>query len=85
MVLNTPLSHKLSIYYYNTDVCKDPSNYRSSHPEVFCKKGVLRNFEKCTGKHLCHSLFFDVPPVPETPALVLSCELCEISKNAFFS
>ena len=32
---------------------------RSSHPEVFCKKGVLRNFAKFTGKHLCHSLFFN--------------------------
>ena len=26
---------------------------RSSGPEVFCKKGVLRNFAKFTGKHLC--------------------------------
>ena len=25
---------------------------RSSRPEVFCKKGVLRNFTKFTGKHL---------------------------------
>ena len=32
---------------------------RSSHQEVFCKKGVLRNFEKLTRKHLCGSLFFD--------------------------
>ena len=24
---------------------------RSSHPEVFCKKGILRNFSKLTGKH----------------------------------
>ena len=32
--------------------------YRSSHPEVFCKKGVLRNFAKFTGKHLCQSFFF---------------------------
>ena len=31
---------------------------RSSHPDVFCKKGVLRNFAKSTGKHLCQSLFF---------------------------
>ena len=29
---------------------------RSRRPEVFCKKGVLENF---TGKHLCHSLFFN--------------------------
>ena len=26
---------------------------RSSRPEVFYKKGVLRNFTKFTGKHLC--------------------------------
>ena len=25
---------------------------RSSRPEMFCKKGVLRNFAKLTGKHL---------------------------------
>ena len=31
---------------------------RSSGPEVFCKKGVLRNFTKFTGKHLFQSLFF---------------------------
>ena len=28
-------------------------------PEVLCKKGVLRNFAKFTGKHLCRSLFFN--------------------------
>ena len=33
--------------------------FRSSHPEMFCKKGVLRNFVKFTGKHLCQGLFFD--------------------------
>ena len=32
---------------------------RSSRPEVFCKKGVLRNFVKFTGKHMCQSLFFN--------------------------
>ena len=31
---------------------------RSSLPEVFCKKGVLRNLAKFTGKNLCQSLFF---------------------------
>ena len=30
--------------------------FKSSRPEVFCKKGVLRNFTKFTGKHLCQSL-----------------------------
>ena len=32
---------------------------RSRRPEVLCKKGVLRNFSKLTGKHLCQSLFFN--------------------------
>ena len=32
---------------------------RNNRPEVFCKKGVLRNFAKFTGKHLCQSLFFN--------------------------
>ena len=32
---------------------------RSSCPEVFCKKSVLRNFAKFIGKHLCQSLFFN--------------------------
>ena len=54
-----PLSHKLSTYYYNADVRKDPNDYRSSSPEVFCKKGFLKNFAKITGKHLCKSLFFN--------------------------
>ena len=30
----------------------NPRYFRSSHPEVFCKKGVFRNFTKFTGKHL---------------------------------
>ena len=48
--------------------------FRSSCLEVFCEKGVLRNFAKFTEKHLCQT---------ETLALVLSCEFCEISKNTF--
>ena len=32
--------------------------YRTSRPDVFCKKGVLRNFTKFTGKHLCHESLF---------------------------
>ena len=32
---------------------------RSSRPEVFCKKGVLKYFAQFTGKHLCQSLFFN--------------------------
>ena len=30
---------------------------RSSRLEVFCRKGILRNFAKFTGKHLYQNLF----------------------------
>ena len=40
-------------------LCDNQFIIRSSHPEVFCKKAVLRNFAKFTGKHLCQSLFFN--------------------------
>ena len=32
-------------------------SYRSSCPEVLCKKGVLKNFAKLTEKHPCQSFF----------------------------
>ena len=32
---------------------------RSNRPEVFCKKDVLKNFERFTEKHLCQNLFFN--------------------------
>ena len=64
--------------------------YRSSPPEVFCKKGILRNYSKFTLKHLCQSLFFNKVAglacnfiKKETLAQVFSCEFCEISKNIF--
>ena len=46
---------------------------------MFCKKDVLRNVAKFSGKHLCQRLFFN-----KVAGLVLSCEFCEISKNTFF-
>ena len=33
--------------------------HTSSRSEVFYKKGVLRNFVKFTGRHLCQSLYFN--------------------------
>ena len=49
------------ILNYPADHLKIPCNYsigsyRSCHPELFCKKGVLKNFAKVTGKHLRQSL-----------------------------
>ena len=34
-------------------------NFRSNHWRCSVRNGVLRNFAKFTGKHLCHSLFFN--------------------------
>ena len=48
--------------------------FRSSHREVFCKKVALRNFAKFTGKHLCHSLFFN-KVAGLTPATLLKKRL----------
>ena len=54
------------LYYYpSLNVSNNPFGLfwkclsRSSRPEAFCKKGVLGNFAKCTGKHLWQGLFFN--------------------------
>ena len=52
-------------------------------PEVFCKKGVLRNFAKFTGKHLCQSLFFNQVAGLRPGAGVFL--FCEIPENTFFT
>ena len=44
-------------------------HFRNSHPELFCKKGVLKNFAKFTGVFSGTSV---------------SCKFCEILKNTFF-
>ena len=41
-----------------TNSTSNKAGLRSSR-QVFCKKGVLRNFAKLTGKHLYQSLFFN--------------------------
>ena len=54
----------------------------SSRPEVFYKKGVLRNFAKFTRKHLCQSLFFNkvaglrTPPVAASDLRILCVWFC---------
>ena len=49
--------------------------YRSSRPEVFCKKVVLKKIYKIHRKN---------PIQKETLAQVFSCEFCEIFKNTYF-
>ena len=64
---------------------------RSSHPKVFCKKGVLRNFVKFTGKYRRQGLFFN-KVAGLRPATLLKKELwhscipvnfAKISKSTF--
>ena len=47
------------IYIYIYITASVNSYHQNQPPKVFCKKGVLRNFAKFTGKHLCQSLFFN--------------------------
>ena len=47
-----------TVFPYFTKVVT-PVHSRSSHQRCSIKKGVLRNFTKFTGKHLCKSLFFN--------------------------
>ena len=46
---------------YNVSLLKPktPSLYRSNHRRCSLRKGILRNFAKFTGKHLCQGLFFN--------------------------
>ena len=60
-------------------------------PEVFCKKAVLSDFPKFTGKHLCQSLFITKVGgqgrqlyLKRDPGTGVSREFCEIWKNTFF-
>ena len=50
----------------------------SSHSELFCKKCVLKNIAKFTGKHLCKNIFFIKK---KTLTQVFSCEICKTFKN----
>ena len=58
---------------------------RSSHRRSSVRKGVLLDFTKFTGKHLCQSFFFNkVAGLRlQTLAQVFSFEFCEISQNTF--
>ena len=66
---------------------------RSSHRRCSVRKGVLRNFAKLSGKHLCQSLFFNKVAVlravtitkKQTLRQMFSCEFCVISKSKFFT
>ena len=66
---------------------------QKQRPGVFCKKRILTNFAKFTGKHLCQSLFFNKVAGLRSATLlkkeiltqVFSCEFFKISKDTFFT
>ena len=67
-------------------------NLRSNHRRYSVRKGVLRNFAKFTGKHLCQIPFFNKAAGQAwnfikkgTLVQVFSCEFCEISDNTFLT
>ena len=71
--------------------CKSFGYHQKQPSEVFCKKGVLGNFAKFTGKHMCQSLFFN-EVAGSRPATLLKgrpwhrcfpVNFAKISKNTF--
>ena len=60
---------------------------RSSHQRCSIKKGVLKNFTKFTGKHLCQSFRLKTCNFIKKEALaqMFSCEFCKNFKDIFFT
>ena len=57
---------------------------RSRHQRCSIKKGVLRNFSKFTGKHLCQSLFFNKVAGQAWILIFLWCIVTELSFSSNF-
>ena len=79
---------RLVFYVYKYSLGNHSIIYRGNRLEVFCRKGVHRNFAKLTGKQLCQSLFFN-KVAGLRPATLLKKRLwhsvfLRISKNNFF-
>ena len=71
-IICIPLRNLFICLSFNKKFCSsflNISHVKSSRPMVFWKKGVLENFTKFKGKHLCLSLFFN------------KVKFCEILKN----
>ena len=56
-------------------------NRQRQSPGGVCKKGVLRNFEKFTGNHLCQSLVFK----KETLALIFPVNFAKFLRTPFLT
>ena len=74
---------KTTTRVFTTWNCDIQAICRGSHQRCSeKKKGVLRNFIKFTGKHLCQSLFLNKK---DTLAQLFSFEFYQIFKNTFFT
>ena len=58
-LLHTIITTLPMVIFFSCDYTFPPFLSESSRPEMFCKKGVLKNFTKFTEKHLCQSLLFN--------------------------
>ena len=75
----------------NFVIMSSTETFRSSRPEVFCKKSVLRNFTKFT-ENTAVKVSFSVKLQAEAcifikkepPAQAFCCEFCVTYKNTFF-
>ena len=94
-LLGSAVTKFKGILGYSTLEMINGKNFQKQPPEVLCKKDVLRNFGKFTGKHLCLRLFFNKVAGlwPEACNLIekesltqmFSCEFWKISRNTFFT
>ena len=66
-IASTSLQQRQSVSHASFFQCL---HFRSSHPELFCKKGVLKSFAKFTGVFSGKSV---------------SCKFCQILKNSFLT
>ena len=92
-LLGSAVTKFKGILGYSTLEMINGKNFQKQPPEVLCKKDVLRNFGKFTGKHLCLRLFFN-KVAGRRPATLFkkslwdrffACEFSEISKNTLYT
>ena len=85
-IVKEVISGKFYVRYYQG---AQNSSIEKQSPGGVTLKGVLKNFTKFTGKHLCQSVFFNKvaglgPATLLKKRLLHRCKFCEISKNTFF-
>ena len=85
-VVSSPLEcHLLLLCFFSSSGCKfaNGGSLQKHSPEVFCKKDVLKNFEKFTGKPLYQNLRRQACSFikKKTLAQMFCCKFCEIFKS----